>query len=269
MATPELIRKHYDSLALIYRAFWGDHIHHGLFESGKETPPQAQTALLRYCLELLRPAAGCSVLDVGCGHGGTAAMLASELGAEVLGLTLSEKQARIARENARCRGVEKQTTFVVQDAETYAYPVACFDVVWTMESSEHFAHKQRYFQNAAAALKPGGRLLLTAWTGSMQRARVRAVAAAFLCPELWTCEQYRNCISGCGLAMLHCRDLTAKVVRTWEICRRRARAAALALGFLPKGTQALVEGMDTIADAYRAGDLSYTVMVAGRATVQD
>jgi tocopherol O-methyltransferase len=262
MATPELIRNHYDSLALVYRAFWGDHIHHGFFERGNETPRQAQNALLDHCLHLARPATGCFVLDVGCGHGATAVHLVREFGCQVVGLTISEKQALLARENARHAGVQQNTTFLVHDAESYVYPPAHFDLVWTMESSEHFADKRRYLQNVAGTLKPGGKLLLAAWSGSMDSAAVRAVAAACLCPALWTAEQYRVAVAAAGLQVLCCQDLTQKVARTWEICRQRARLARLAVSLLPRPAREFVQGIDLIVNAYAAGELKYAVMTA-------
>lgn len=262
MATPELIRDHYDSLALVYRAFWGDHIHHGLFEHGDETPHEAQSALLDYCLKLVRPAAGSAVLDAGCGHGATAVRLAREFGCQVVGLTISQKQACLARENAQRGGVQQRTLFLVQDAETYGYPCEQFDLVWTMESSEHFADKQRYFHSVTSALRPGGRLLLAAWTGSMDSARVRAVAAACLCPALWTVQQYREGIEDAGLQISRCEDLTAKVIPTWEICRQRAWAARAAVALLPRPAREFVKGIDLILAGYGSGELSYSVMSA-------
>lgn len=262
MATPELIRDHYDSLALVYRAFWGDHIHHGLFEHGDETPQQAQGALVDYCLELVRPAVGSAVLDVGCGHGAPAVRLARELDCQVLGLTISEKQAYLARENAARARVQQRTRFLVQDAETYAYPHEEFDLVWTMESSEHFADKPRYLQNVAATLKPGGQLLLAAWTGSMESAGVRAVAAACLCPALWTAQEYCDAIAAAGLQLRSCEDLTAKVTRTWKVCSRRAQAARVAAALLPRPARDFVKGIELILAAYSSGELSYTILSA-------
>ena len=261
MATVAEIREHYDSLALIYRTFWGDHIHHGLFVTGEESPEQAQIKLLDHCSAMVKPLG--KVLDVGCGHGGTAIYLAERFGCDVVGLTLSEKQARIAQANAAAAGVQT-LRFVAADAETYEYPAEAFDVVWTMESSEHFSDKRRYLKNVVRSLRPGGRLLVTAWSGSMERARVRAVAAAFLCPELWTAEAYESAMRLEGLEVNHAADLTPGVMRTWKICRERTRLARAAHPLLPKTTRAFIGGIDVILDAYRSGDLTYTVFAASK-----
>lgn len=264
MVAAAAIREHYDSLAFVYRTFWGDHIHHGLFTNGDERAEEAQLRMLDRCFALAHVPSGGSVLDVGCGHGGTAVRLARMFGCEVLGITISSKQAHIARENAYQAHVEKLANFIVDDAESFPFATAEFDLVWAMESTEHFCDKAAFIQKAAAALKPGGRLLIAAWVGSMQDAKVRAVASAFLCPELWTLEQYRRTIAAAGLSVRGCEELTRYVVRTWEICRQRVQAAGIALRLLPKSVREFVGGIDVILDAYSSTSLAYAVLVASK-----
>jgi hypothetical protein len=96
----------------------------------------------------------------------------------------------------------------------------------------------------------------------MEAASVRAVAAACLCPALWTSDQYRAAIAAAGLRLLRSEDLTAKVIPTWEICLRRARAARVAVALLPRPAREFVQAIDLIVAAYTAGELTYTVMSA-------
>ncbi len=261
MVTTAAIRDHYDSLAFVYRSFWGDHIHHGLFVDEQETPEQAQLNLLDYCIAKVNPG-GKQVLDVGCGHGGPAIRLAKRCDCTVLGLTLSEKQAHLARENAKRERVSSATVFLTQDAESYEYPAAAFDLVWTMESSEHFHDKAQYFRNVAQTLRAGGRLLLAAWTGEMSRPKVREVARAFLCPELWTAARYREAIEAAGMRLKSSEELSRQVMRTWEICQRKALANKPVVSLLGEAARGFVGGIDDILEAYRSGELSYTVMMA-------
>ena len=91
---------------------------------------------------------------------------------------------------------------------------------------------------------------------------MREVGRAFLCPELWTAEQYQSAIESAGMRVRRREDLTARIVSTWEICQERARSASLAVKLLPRAAREFVEGIDIILEPYRSGDLTYTIIVA-------
>ena len=163
---------------------------------------------------------------------------------------------------AAAAGVADRLAFVEDDADIFQFPPSAADLVWVMESSKHFAGKARFFQNVRQMLRPSGQLLLAAWTGSMENRRVREVARAFLCPEIWTAAQYRSAIESAGMQVKLCEDLTSQVVHTWELCQKTAGIAAPAMKLLPRAAREFVEGIDIILDAYQSGDLTYTVIVA-------
>ncbi len=104
--------------------------------------------------------------------------------------------------------------------------------------------------------------MLAAWTGAMTSPKVRAVARAFLCPELWTTTHCQAVLEAVGMRVRTCEDLSPKVVRTWEICQRTAVATKPVVSLLGEAARDFVGGIDTILEAYRSGELTYTVIVA-------
>lgn len=256
------ISGHYDDFAWAYRLYWGDHIHHGLFTSGDETPEQAQEKMLRHCALQAGVSSGMSVADVGCGHGGTSRFLATEYSCAVVGLTISEEQLKIARRLSRSLNGSGSARFELGNAETFAFPPAKFDLVWNMESSEHFFDKAAYFQRAAKALKPGGTLMVAAWTGSMEDELIRDIAEAFLCPQLQTAGQYTEQIEAAGMKVIHNEALAAEVAPTWDICSQHARTAQPLLPMLPAKFREFAQGIELMRAGYRNGQLIYSVIVA-------
>ncbi|HMF90165.1 MAG TPA: class I SAM-dependent methyltransferase [Candidatus Angelobacter sp.] len=256
------VRDHYNQFAWAYRRYWGDHIHHGLFLTGQEAPGEAQEQMLRYCAARGVVQPGMRVADVGCGHGATANFLAREHSCHVLGLTISEKQLKLARR--LCRGLDGTTKFELADAEAYAFPASSFDVIWNMESSEHFFDKAAYFRKVRAAIKPGGTLMVAAWTGSMRSPLVRNIAQVFLCPELWTTAEYVKQIESAGLRVLSSEQLASEVVRTWDLAAEQIRRSRWLLSILPAQFREFARGVDLMREGFHSGQLTYSVIVAAR-----
>src|ERR1700687_4224850 len=156
------IRKHYDRLSFLYRLFWGEHLHHGYWENN-ESVARAQIQLMERLAERAGVSRGARVLDIGCGLGGSALWLADQFDCDVTGITISPVQARMAAAKSRARSLSRRVQFQVRDANQWQPAAASVDLIWIMESSEHFHDKAQFFERCARALKPGGVLAVCAW----------------------------------------------------------------------------------------------------------
>ena len=101
-----------------------------------------------------------TVLDAGCGVGGSSIYLAKQLKCKVTGITLSEKQVRQAQLNAISNGVQQLTDFKVMNYCTTEYKDESFDVVWGCESICYADDKEQFIREAYRLLKSGGRLVV-------------------------------------------------------------------------------------------------------------
>ena len=50
------------------------------------------------------------------------------------------------------------------DALEMPFPDESFDLVWSLESGEHMPDKEKFVSELTRVLRPGGRLILVAWT---------------------------------------------------------------------------------------------------------
>jgi tocopherol O-methyltransferase len=220
--TAAAIARHYDELGRFYLDIWGDHIHHGLWETGREDGAQAVRAMVDFVARLARIGSGDTVCDVGCGFGGTARILAEEYGASVTGLTLSEDQ--VAYGAARSNGNPR---YLLQDWLDNDLPVGAFDAVVAIESWEHMHDKERFVTEAARVLKPGGRFVACAWLagegveGWRVRHLLRPICREGRLPGLGEGHEYASMVKEAGLELDGWWDLADKVRRTWPICIRR------------------------------------------------
>jgi cyclopropane-fatty-acyl-phospholipid synthase len=119
----------------------------------------AQAAKLDLVCRKLGLAPGSRLLDVGCGWGSMAIHAAQHYGATVVGITLSEEQARMARKRVAEAGLTEKVDIRVQDYR--AVDDGPFDAISSIGMAEHVGRQQmpRYVAQLTGLLRPGGRLL--------------------------------------------------------------------------------------------------------------
>jgi acyl transferase domain-containing protein/SAM-dependent methyltransferase len=100
---------------------------------------------------------GCRVLDVGCGRGGTAALIAERFDADVTAVDLSPEAIAFCRRAHR----HPRVRFEVGDAEHVPVEDRAFDVVTNVESSHTYPNLRAFFAEVSRVLVSGGLFLYT------------------------------------------------------------------------------------------------------------
>jgi cyclopropane-fatty-acyl-phospholipid synthase len=129
------------------------------WQGGAGTLEEAQEAKLELVCKKLALRAGERVLDVGCGWGSFAIHAASRHQVRVVGVTLSEPQAALARERAADVGVGELVDIRVADYREVAD--GPFDAISSIGMVEHVGAERidEYARRLDGLLRPGGRLL--------------------------------------------------------------------------------------------------------------
>jgi tocopherol O-methyltransferase len=246
---------HYDALDEAYRRVWGDHVHHGLWATGDETPEQAAVALSRRVADAAGIGRDDEVVDVGCGYGATARLLAVERGAVVTGLTLSRAQAAGAVGGAHV---------LVRDWLANGLFSARYDAAIAIESLSHMPDKPRAFAELGRVVRPGGRVAVVDWLTRDRprawetRALLRPICEEGHLPSMHSAAEYTALLRGAGFDVLGFEDLSSQAARTWTVVARRlvpllVRDAALRRRLLGSSEVRFALSLARIPIAYRVG----------------
>lgn len=217
------------------------------------------------------------VLDAGCGLGGTIFFWQERRGGSYDGLTLSPEQHHRATQSAARRGIADACRFhihsyqdpIPRDAGVPGSLAAPFDSVIAVESLAHSPDPAATIANLAAALAPGGLLLI------VDDMPVEGSAAGLLaefkkcwrCPVLTDAAGYRTAVAAAGLRMVHETDWTHRL-RPRPLPWLRVLIAAFGLACRLAPSSALRDALGAMRGGfflealYRTGGMRYRFIVA-------
>ena len=194
----------------ILEFYWGEHIHLGHYGS----PPRSKDFLQAkadFVHEMVKWGGldklprGTTLLDVGCGIGGSSRILAKDYGFNVTGVTISPQQVERARELTP-QGIDAK--FMVDDAMQLSFSDASFDVVWSVEAGPHMPDKAVFARELLRVLKPGGLLVVADWNQRDDRVRplnfwekpvMRQLLDQWSHPEFSSIEGFSELLAETGL----------------------------------------------------------------------
>lgn len=139
------------------------HVHLGLFpDAGSDAGPLETlgAAQIRMALHHLAPldlTDGASIVDIGCGFGGTLRLIDGQLGrARLTGVNIDPRQIELARSGDWHNPVD----WVLCDAAQFSSGcVQWADRILSLEAMFHFPDPSGFFVACAQALRPSGRMV--------------------------------------------------------------------------------------------------------------
>ena len=103
------------------------------------------------------------VLDIGCGLGGPAFVLAEKYGAEVVGIDIDKRLIEHARRRAGELGLEGRASFETVEPGPFPFEDREFDFVLTSGAMTQIDDKHAFLTECLRVLRPGGWLTCYDW----------------------------------------------------------------------------------------------------------
>ena len=278
------IQQFYDASSGLWEQIWGEHMHHGYYgRSGnnKVNRRQAQIDLIEELLawagytdknSLTNPK---TIIDVGCGIGGSSLYLAQKFDANVTGITLSPVQANRGTDRAKNAGLEEKVQFQVANALEMPFPDNQFDLVWSLESGEHMPDKTQFLAECYRVLRPGGKLILATWcyrstdsvAGALTKDEKRHLAEiyrVYCLPHVISLPDYEAIAVKCGFKDLRADDWSNSVAPFWDVVIDSAIKPEAIIGLFQSGWRTIEAALSLslMSRGYSRGLVKFGLLTA-------
>jgi tocopherol O-methyltransferase len=253
-------------------------MHHGYYGlSGRNRVPrrQAQIDLIEELLRWgnLQTTPPQAILDVGCGIGGSSLDLAEKFQATVQGITLSPEQAKRGQQRAKEANLAETVQFQVANALALPFADNSFDLVWSLESGEHFPDKAKFLQEAYRVLTPGGKLLMATWchrpTDSLageltadEQHHLQEIYRVYCLPYVISLPAYRAIAQQTGFHNIQTDDWSQAVAPFWDIVIDSALTPEAIMGLMQSGWKTVEAALSLglMSRGYRRGLIRFGVL---------
>lgn len=139
----------------IHRAVWGPGV-----ESREAAFHYVEDCIADRLRDALPAGTEPSVVDLGCGVGGSLCYLAGRLPIRGAGVTLSPLQARLATARIRAAGLHDRIRCLEGDYADPGLALPAADLAYAIESFVHGPDPAGFFAQCARVVRPGGLLLI-------------------------------------------------------------------------------------------------------------
>ena len=231
--TPGEVGTFYNRYTDVYDRALGGNIHVGYwYDEADDSPMEVATdRLTDIVTERLAPAEGQHLLDVGCGHGRTAARIIERHAVQITGISVSDYQIDLANSRPQPPGLPGRATFQLADAMENPFPDESFDGAYAIESFMHMKDKEAALGHLVRVLRPGARLVIAEHhlEGELSPADAARMADAYAFFKFsLSDDRYETLLRQAGLKVVDHTDATENVQRCYGSMIRGWQDAARA-----------------------------------------